>query len=116
MGFMMSDSRTAQIETYLEHAEVRMMQASCSDAATGETLYQEATDLLIRAEGLMKGSGAWLMACMHARRENGTLCVQWLERARTSSMLPDVETIRAHPYFAQARETTWFEDWAKERG
>ena len=112
----MSDSITAQIETYLEHAEVRMMQAGCSDAATGDQLYQEATDLLIRAEGLMKGSGAWLMACMHARRENGALCVQWLERARTSSMLPDVETIRTHQYFALVREATWFKDWAKQQG
>lgn len=109
----MTDQRITEIETCLEHAEVRIMQADFADPATGELLYQQATDLLIRAEGLMKGSGAWLMSCMHARRDNGALCVQWLERARKASMLPDVETIETHTHFAGARDKKWFKDWAK---
>jgi len=109
----MPDPKITQIEKCLEHAEVRMMQTDFADAAARETLYQEATDLLIRAEGLMKGSGAWLMSCMHARRENGQMCVQWLERARKASMLPDLETIRSHPHFAKAKDAKWFKDWQK---
>lgn len=109
----MTDPKVTQIETCLEHAEVRMMQVDFADAATGEALYQEATDLLIRAEALMKGSGAWLMSCIHARRENGTMCVLWLERARKASMLPDVETIHTHAHFVKAKDTKWFKDWLK---
>lgn len=112
----MTDPKITEIETCLEHAEVRMMQADFADAATGEQLYQEATDLLIRAEGLMKGSGAWLMSCMHARRENGAMCIKWLERARKASMLPDLDMIRTHAHFATARDTKWFKDWMKRQG
>ena len=109
----MSGDRIRQIETYLEHAEVRMLQADLADAETGEQLYTEAADLLIRAEKLMKGSGAWLMACIHARRDNGALCVQWLERARGASLLPDVETIRSHAHFKTARDRKWSKDWLR---
>lgn len=111
----MPDEKFAQIEEYLEHAEVRMTQAESSEEETREQLYQEATDLLIRSERLMKGSGAWLMSCMHARRDNGAMCVKWLERARGASMLPDVETIRAHPHFAEAKGRPWFADWLKRQ-
>jgi hypothetical protein len=109
----MPSDRIRQIETYLEHAEVRMLQADLADAETEELLYTEAADLLIRAEKLMRGSGAWLMACMHARRDNGELCIQWLERARGASLLPDVETIRTHAHFKRARERKWFKDWLR---
>ena len=104
----------AEVEKCLEHAEVRMMQTDFADIPTSETLYQEATDLLIRAEGLMKGSGAWLMSCMHARRDNGSMCVVWLERARNASMLPDLATIRAHAHFAKAKDAKWFKEWQKK--
>ena len=109
----MTDPNYSEIETCIEHAEVRIMQAEFVDGATGEVLYQQATDLLIQAEGLMKGSGAWLMSCMHARRGNAEMCVQWLERARKSSMLPDLETIITHTHFAGVLEKRWFKDWAK---
>lgn len=111
----MSNRKIAEIEALIEHAEVRMTQVDFVNAEIAETLYQEATDLLIRAEALMKGSGAWLMSCMHARRENGTMCIQWLERARKASMLPDVETIRTHAHFAKAKDTRWFKDWLKQQ-
>lgn len=111
----MTDPKVAQIETCLEHAEVRMVQADFVDAATQDLLYQEATDLLICAEGLMKGSGAWLMSCIHARRKNGPMCILWLERARKASMLPDVEMILNHTYFVTAKETKWFKDWLKQQ-
>ncbi len=111
----MTNPNVAEIETCLEHAEVRMMQADFVDAATQDLLYQEATDLLIRAEGLMKGSGAWLMSCMHARRKNGPMCVLWLERARKASMLPDLETIQTHAHFEHAKDARWFKDWLKQQ-
>ncbi len=111
----MDESTQEKIERCLDHAEVRIMQTDFADPATGETLYQEATDLLIRAEGLMKGSGAWLMSCIHARRKNGAMCVQWLERARKASMLPDLDTIRSHHHFANAKDAKWFKDWTKQQ-
>ena len=63
----------------------------------------------------MKGSGAWLMSCMHARRENREMCLQWLERALGARMLPDVQDIREHPHFKLVRETEWFIAWASMR-
>jgi hypothetical protein len=112
----MPDPKTEEIEKCLEHAEVRIMQTDFADASTAETLYQEATDLLIQAEGLMKGSGAWLMACLHARRKNGPMCTRWLDRAGKASMLPDLDTIRTHAHFANAIESKWFKDWLKQHG
>lgn len=107
----MSDSNIKQIEEHLKHAETKMLQAEICDAETKEQLYQEATDLLIRAERLMKGSGAWLMSCIHARRDNGPMCIKWLERAKGASMLPDAETIEAHSHFDEAKKKSWFKEW-----
>lgn len=112
----MPDPKIAQIEEYLEDAEARMMQAEFVDTEGEEQLYQEATDLLIRSECLMKGSGAWLMSCIHARRDNGRMCVQWLERARGASMLPSGEVIRNHTHYEEARDKTWFKEWLRQHG
>jgi len=104
-----------EIETRLQHAEARMMQAEMVDDSVRVELYQEATDLLIQCETMMKGSGAWLMACLHARRENREMCLQWLERALSVGMLPDVEVIRDHPHFQLVKETEWFVVWSRMR-
>lgn len=112
----MSDEATIkQIEEFLQHAEAHMMQAELVAAEEREKLYQDATDLLIRSEKLMKGSGAWLMSCMHARRQNRDMCLQWLERALGAGMLPDVESIREHPHFGGVKDTDWFTEWARMR-
>lgn len=112
----MTDPNITQIEAYLEDAEARILEAESTAADTSERLYQEATDLLLRAERLMKGSGAWLMSCIHARRDNGAMCIQWLERARSASMLPDIDTIRTHTHYAKAREKRWFHEWLNQEG
>jgi hypothetical protein len=106
----------AKIEEYLKHAEARMMQAEFADDAGRVELYQESTDLLIRSERIMKGSGAWLMACIHARQQNQDMCLQWLERALGARMLPDVEEIRTHVHFSQVKDAQWFTEWARVRG
>ena len=88
-----------------------MMQAEFADQETRHALYQEATDGLIRAEKIMKGSGAWLMSCIHARQNNGDLCLRWLERAKKSSLLPDADSITGHAHFTGVLEETWFITW-----
>jgi len=110
----MPEPKLAQIEHCLEHAETRMLQAEFADAENEELLYQEATDLLIEAETIMKGSGAWLMAGLHARRGNGKMCVQWLERARGASMLPAADEIRDHIHFTKAKSKDWLKQWLEQ--
>lgn len=110
----MPDPKIAKIENCLDHAEARILQAEFAGAEDEERLYQEATDLLIHAETIMKGSGAWLMSCMHARRGNGKMCMQWLERARGASMLPTPDVIRGHMHFAKVKNEDWFKNWLKQ--
>jgi hypothetical protein len=101
------------IEQMLQHAETKMMQAEFADAEMKAQIYEEAKDELIRAEKILAGSGAWLMACLHARQNRGGLCVKWLERAHNTSMIPDTETIQAHPHFKQVLDKDWFVKWMK---
>ena len=109
----MDKGNIAIIEQMLQHAETMMMQAEFADAETRPQLYQETKDELIRAEGIIAGSGAWLMACLHARQNSSNLCVKWLERARNTSMLPDTKTIQAHPHFKKVVDEAWFVQWMK---
>lgn len=109
----MTQTESAQIEQFLKHAEAQMMQAEFADAEGKEALFHEAQDHLIRAEQIVPGSGAWLMSCIHARLNNGALCVKWLDRAKNSSKLPDTETIQNHAHFAQAKGERWFVTWIK---
>lgn len=99
------------IEQMLQHAETMMMQAEFADAEARPQIYQEAKDELIRAEGVMPGSGAWLMACLHARQDKGDLCLKWLTRAHNTQMLPDLATIQNHPHFKNAVTQEWFVQW-----
>lgn len=109
----MTDAETEQIEQFLKHAEAQMMQAEFADADGKEALFHEAKDHLIRAEQIMPGSGAWLMSCIHARANNGALCVKWLERARKSSTLPDMDTVLNHAHFSKVVTEKWFVAWLK---
>ncbi len=109
----MTEAEIAQIEQFLKHAEAQMMQAEFADTEGKEALFVEAKDQLIRAEKIMPGSGAWLMSCIHARTNNGEMCVRWLERARKSSMLPDTETILNHAHFSEVVTEKWFFAWLK---
>ena len=112
---MSDDALINEIEQRLKHAEARMMQAEMVEEHIRAELYQEATDLLIQCEKRMKGSGSWLMSCMHARRENQDMCLQWLERALSVGMLPDVNDIREHPHFKLVKHTDWFQTWTNVR-
>jgi hypothetical protein len=107
----MDKGNIAIIEQMLQHAETMMMQAEFADAETRPQIYEEAKDELIRAEKIMAGSGAWLMACLHARQNKGDMCVKWLERARNTKMLPDKDTIQKHPHFKRVLEEAWFVKW-----
>ena len=109
----MPEEEISQIEDHLKHAEAKMMQAEMADAEGKEVLNQEAKDHLIRSEKLMPGSGAWLMCCIHARANNGEMCLKWLDRAKKSKMLPDTGTIMNNPYFANAVTEKWFFTWLK---
>lgn len=109
----MTEAEIAQIEQYLQHAEAQMLQAEFADVEVRDALYHEAKDLLIRAEKILPGSGAWLMSCMHARTNNGEMCVKWLDRAKKASMLPDVDTIKSHAHFSGALKQQWFSAWVK---
>ena len=107
----MDKGNIAIIEQMLQHAETMMMQAEFADAETRPQIYEEAKDELIRAEKILAGSGAWLMACLHARQNRGALCVQWLERARNTKMIPDTDIIQEHPHFKRVVEEDWFVKW-----
>ena len=109
----MDKGNIAIIEQMLQHAETMMMQAEFADAETRPQIYEEAKDELIRAEKILAGSGAWLMACLHARQNKGGLCVKWLERAHNTKMIPDIETIKKHPHFKRVLDEDWFVKWMK---
>jgi hypothetical protein len=109
----MTDADIAAIEQHLQHAEAQMMQAEFAEGDAKITLFQEAKDHLIRAERVMPGSGAWLMSCIHARLNNGEMCIQWLERAKKASMLPHPKDIQSHAHFRTAINQPWFVKWLK---
>jgi hypothetical protein len=89
-------------------AETVMLQAELAGGADREARYSEAKDLLIHAESLEAGSGAWLMACLNARMDNAVLCQKWLERAHAAESLPPREDVANSPYFQSVRTHNWF--------
>ena len=92
---------------HVEHATVLMMQAELAHGEARRDLLDEATDVLLRAERVDPGIGAWQLACIHARQDNRELCERWLVRAHKNGLLPKREEILASPYFADTRIRAW---------
>jgi hypothetical protein len=95
----------------VEHAEVLMMQAELTSGEARRDLLDQATDVLFRAERLLAGSGAWRIACIHARQGNRELCLRWLQRGRDLNTLPPVGEMRASAYFTEVRFKEWFREF-----
>ena len=100
----------------IQFAEVHMFQAEFTSGAEREALLHDAQDALIQAETLAKGSGAWLMACVHGRQGNEQLCRRWLERARDAGRLPERDQIESSAHLKPFAELTWFREWIETLG
>ena len=99
----MSTTENDEVHRLTQLAEAHMLQAEFATPDIHELLIHDAQDALVKAEMLQKGSGAWLMACIHARNANTDSALKWLQRAQNAGTLPPRETIEASPYFAGVR-------------
>lgn len=98
----------------VEHATVLMMQAEFAQGAMRRDLLDEATDLLLRAERVEPGIGAWQLACIHARQGDRELCKRWLERAHKNDLLPNRDQVLASPHFAESCMNAWIRTFLDE--
>lgn len=93
---------------FVQQAEALMLHAELLAGDGRRDAYLEAKDLLLRAERLAPGSGAYAMACVSARLGDSTLCEKWLERAERWGTLPARAVLTASPYLAAVRDERWF--------
>lgn len=98
-------------KSLIQFAEVQMLQAEFAAGHDRDVLLHEAKDALLHAETLSKGSGAFLMACVHGRSGSESLCQRWLERARDAGRLPARDAIEKSAHLRPFRERDWFRAW-----
>lgn len=101
-----------QIQQYIQHVEAQLVQLEFAPPNRREEMLIQMKDALIQAEYLKKGSGSWLMACIHGRMKEAELCLKWLERARKNDALPEKQKLLNSSYFKAFHEETWFFEFA----
>ena len=70
-----------QVNGYIQHVEARLVDLEFTPPEKREQLLIQMKDSLIQAETLIKGSGSWLMACLHGKMNEPEMCLRWLQRA-----------------------------------
>ncbi|PCJ59165.1 MAG: hypothetical protein COA73_09235 [Candidatus Hydrogenedentota bacterium] len=105
----MAHSDEKQVKQFLQHAEAKLLHAEFAPPEAREEIWHEVKDALIRAEKIVPGSGAWLMACLHGRQQNPEMCRKWLERAKKHGALPDGVTIQSNPHLKLFHDSDWFQ-------
>ena len=79
-----------------------------------ERMLKEAEGKLLAAEEIKNGSGAYILACLSARRGNAGACQSWLRRAKDHGRLPDKELLLRDPDLAAVRDEAWFQAFLSE--
>jgi hypothetical protein len=97
-----------QIDQYIRHVEAQLVQFEFTPPERREHLLIQMKDLLIQAETLKKGSGSWLMACLHGRMKEPEMCLKWLERAKKNSALPAKQKLQTSSYMKTFCQDQWF--------
>lgn len=107
----MSDERFGQgeVTALLQQADVMFLQADFVAKAERRGLLADLKDVLLRAEMLLPGSGAWRLARMAAEVGRDDLCQKWLLRAQANGRLPTAEALFSEPGFQSVREKPWFQ-------
>ena len=78
------------------------------DKQEREALYQEAKDVLLNAETIKLGSGAFNLACVFALCGDENECQKWLKIGEKVSTLPIREHAMRNKAIADMREKPWF--------
>ena len=81
-------------------------QTKTGDAADG--CLGQAEDVLLRAEALAPGSGAYNLACLWARRGKSDECLKWLKVSQDNGTLPPKQHLIEDTDFEGVREEEWF--------
>jgi TolA-binding protein len=73
-----------------------------------ENLYQEAEEVLLKAEEIKRGEGAYSLARLFALRGNEEKCKQWLKIGEEAKTLETREHAMKDEDLASVREKDWF--------
>jgi hypothetical protein len=102
------------VQRFLDHADVKLLQADFASGEARTALLDEARDLLILGEMRHPGSGAWRLACVSARMGQEKLCLKWLERARKTGTLPAKEIVAGAAELEAVHDKHWFKAFVRE--
>jgi hypothetical protein len=105
-----------QIDQYIQRVEAKLVQFEFTPPEGREELLIQMKDALIQAEVLKKGSGSWLMACIHGRMNEATMCLKWLERAQKNNALPELLRLQTNTYMKGFRAEAWFIEFTNKLG
>jgi len=82
--------------------------AQLKDGQEREKLYQEAEEILLRAEAIKRGEGAYNLGCLFALRNNEEKCKYWLKVGEEAKTLPTREEAMKDEDLASVRDKDWF--------
>jgi tetratricopeptide (TPR) repeat protein len=82
--------------------------AKLKDGQEKEKLYQEAEKVLLKAEAIKRGEGAYNLSCLFALRSNENKCQEWLKVGEEAKNLPDREHAMKDDDLASVRDKDWF--------
>ena len=107
-------SSDIQVIQYIQHVEAQLTHFEFVPPGRREEMLIQMKDRLIQAERLKKGSGSWLMACLHGRMKEPELCLKWLQRAQKNDTLPEKHKLHTSAYFKHFHEEKWFVEFAAQ--
>jgi len=70
----------------------------------------EAEHRWLKAEELEKGSAAYLLARLYAKRNDAEKAKKWLLLARETEQFPAIDDVKEEPDFESLRDLDWFKD------
>lgn len=104
--------RRPEVLVNLAASLMRMAALSSTDEAAA--MSSDAEDKLRQAEGILPGSGAYSLACLHALRGEATACLEWLTNCQALGKLPSRKLLLTDPDLARIRGCDWYSRFVVE--
>lgn len=87
---------------------LKRARARRQDAQTRQESIRAATQVLMRAESLRPGAGAYNLACLYAFTGDEAQCRHWLEVGQQQGVLPTQESASRDGYLRAMQDKPWF--------
>ena len=88
-----------------------MNQAKAKGAGIDDELNVKAKEWFLKAEKIQNGFASYNLACLSALEGNQTECQKYLENARDTGLVPELEAVQNDDDLGPVKNRKWFKDF-----